>query len=88
MCLGVPGRVVDWLDRDPLFARAEVEFGGVRREVHMACALEAEVGDYVIVHAGIAIGRIDEQEAARALREFGRIDEIENDGEEDDESWR
>ena len=88
MCLGVPGRVVDWLDRDPLFARAEVEFGGVRREVHMACALEAEVGDYVIVHAGIAIGRIDEQEAAWALREFGRIDEIENDGEEVDEPWR
>lgn len=88
MCLGVPGRVVDWLDRDPLFARAEVEFGGVRREVHMACAMEAEIGDYVIVHAGIAIGRIDEQEAARALREFGRIDEIENSAEERDELWR
>jgi len=88
MCLGIPGRVVDWLDRDPLFARAEVEFGGVRREVHMACAMEAKVGDYVIVHAGIAIGRVDEQEAARALLEFGRIDEIENGGEQGDESWR
>lgn len=58
MCLGLPGEVVEWLERDPLFARAEIRFGGVRKVCHMACVPEAEVGDYVIVHAGIAICRV------------------------------
>lgn len=73
MCLGVPGRVVRWIDRDPLFARADVEFGGVRRACHMACATEANEGDYVIVHAGIAIARINAAEAERLLRELATI---------------
>jgi len=67
MCLGVPGRLTEWLDRDPLLARALVEFDGVRRECHLACVPEAEPGDYVVVHAGIAISRIDAVEAARLL---------------------
>jgi len=76
MCLGVPGRVVKWLDRDPTFGRAVVEFGGIRRECHMACVPDVEVGDYVVVHAGIAISRINEQEAERALKDFAAIDEL------------
>ena len=36
MCLGVPGRLSEWLDRDPLLARGWVEFGGIRREIHLA----------------------------------------------------
>jgi len=70
MCLGVPGRLSEWLDRDPLLARGWVEFGGVRREVHLACVPEAEVGDYVVVHAGIAISRVDRFEAERLLAEL------------------
>ncbi len=58
MCLGLPGKVVAWIDRDPLFARAEIDFGGVRKVCHMACVPEAELGDYVVVHAGIAISRV------------------------------
>ncbi len=76
MCLGVPGRVVEWLDRDPIFGRAVVEFGGIRRECHMACVPDIEVGDYVVVHAGIAISRINEQEAVRALKDFAVIHEL------------
>ena len=78
MCLGVPGRVVKWIDTDPLFARAEVEFAGVRREVQMACTLEAVVGDYVVVHAGIAICILNEAEAARALRDLALLGEAED----------
>lgn len=74
MCLGVPGKVVRWLDRDPTFARAEVEFGGVRRPCHMACVPEAAEGDYVIVHAGIAISRVDAEEAQRTLRDLAALD--------------
>jgi len=70
MCLGVPGRLTAWLDRDPLLARGLVEFGGVRRECHLACVPEAEVGDYVVVHAGIAISCIDAAEAERILQEL------------------
>lgn len=55
MCLGVPGRVVRWLDRSELTAEAEIDFGGVRKRCHMACVPEAAEGDYVLVHAGVAI---------------------------------
>jgi hydrogenase expression/formation protein HypC len=70
MCLGIPGQLKRWLDTDPLFARAEVEFAGIRREIYMACVPDAVVGDYVIVHAGIAIGIVDEVEAVKTLNDL------------------
>jgi hydrogenase expression/formation protein HypC len=70
MCLGVPGRLCEWIDRDPLLARGWVDFGGVRREIHLACVPEADVGDYVVAHAGIAISRLDAREAERLLTEL------------------
>jgi len=73
MCLAVPGRIVEWLDRSPTFARATVEFDGVRRTCHMACVTDAEQGDYVIVHAGVAISRVDAAEVQRLLDEFARL---------------
>lgn len=75
MCLGVPGKVVEWIDHDPTFGRALVEFGGIRRECHMACVPDAKVGEYVIVHAGIAITRVNEEEAQRTLKDFAEIAE-------------
>ncbi len=74
MCLGVPGKVIAWIERDPTFAQAEVEFDGVRRQCHMACVPDADVGDFVIVHAGIAICRLDADEASRVLDELRRLD--------------
>ncbi len=73
MCLGVPGRLISWVERDPTFGRAVIEFGGIRRECHMACVPDAEIGDYVVVHAGIAISRIDESEARRALADYAEF---------------
>jgi hydrogenase expression/formation protein HypC len=67
MCLAVPGRVVEWVERESPFASASVEFGGVRRQVSMVFVPEALVGDYVLVHAGVAISRMDEAEAARTF---------------------
>ena len=75
MCLAVPGKVVRWLDREPLFARAEIEFEGVRRVCHMACVPEAEIGEFVIVHAGVAISRVDADEAQRILDEHRNLSE-------------
>lgn len=76
MCLAVPGRVVRWIDRDPTFAQAEVEFDGVRRTCHMACVADAQEGDYVIVHAGVAISRLDEEQARRTLEDLARLGEL------------
>ncbi len=73
MCLGIPGRVQVWLQRDPLFAQAMVEFEGVAQACHMACVPQAEVGDYVLVHAGIAIAIIDQQAAQRVMEELERL---------------
>lgn len=77
MCLGVPGKVLGWIDQDPLFAKATIQFGGVEQDCHMACVPEAEVGDFVIVHAGVAIARIDEAEAMRIFHELQRLDDLE-----------
>ena len=75
MCLGLPGKIVAWVERDPLFARATVEFEGVTRECHMACVPDAEVGEFVIVHAGVAITCVDEEQARRALQEWQKLNE-------------
>lgn len=76
MCLGIPGKVIEWIDHDLTFGRAMVEFGGIRRECHMACVPDANIGDYVVVHAGIAISRIDEQAAQRTLQDLASIGEL------------
>ncbi|MCA8992478.1 MAG: HypC/HybG/HupF family hydrogenase formation chaperone [Planctomycetaceae bacterium] len=73
MCLAVPGEVVEWLDRDPLFAKALIDFGGVRKPCHMACVTNAEVGDFVIVHAGIAIAKVNTEEALRTRQDLGVV---------------
>jgi hydrogenase expression/formation protein HypC len=78
MCLAIPGRVIQWINRDPTFAQAEVEFGGVRRNCHMACVTDAQEGDYVIVHAGVAISRVDEEQARRTLDDLARLGELED----------
>lgn len=67
MCLGIPGRVVRWVDRSPFLASAEIEFGGVTKCCQMACVPTAQPGDYVLVHAGVAITVIDPQAAAETL---------------------
>ena len=67
MCLGIPGLVVERQDPADELASAVVEFAGVRRKVCIACVPESRPGDYVIVHAGIAISRIDPVEAGRVF---------------------
>jgi hydrogenase expression/formation protein HypC len=77
MCLAVPGRVVECPDPSDELAYAVVEFAGVRRRVCLACVPEARPGDYVIVHAGVAISRVDPAEARRV---FACLNDIGDDG--------
>ena len=66
MCLAIPALVVDLLPG----ALATVELGGVRREISLALVDDVSPGDYVIVHAGYALTRLDEEEALITLRMF------------------
>lgn len=80
MCLGIPGRITRIADGGSL-AMGTVDFGGVRRDVCLAYVTEdVDVGDYVIVHVGFAISKVDEQEAKRTfamLQEMSQLDELE-----------
>jgi hydrogenase expression/formation protein HypC len=68
MCLGIPGQIVEFVDRERHIAKAEVS--GVRRNVNVGLlAGEVETGDWVLIHLGFALLKID-QEEARATREF------------------
>lgn len=69
MCLAVPGRVVDLHQRDGT-TMADVDFGGVRKDVCCEYVPDVSTGDYVIVHVGFAIQRLDEESAQATLAEF------------------
>ena len=69
MCLAIPARIEQLLDSD----NAVVDFGGVRRTVSLALIDDAVVGDYVIVHVGFALQKLDVEEAERTLRLFAEM---------------
>lgn len=69
MCLALPARIVALHDSD----QAVVDLGGVRKTVSVALTPEAQVGDYVIVHVGHAIGVLDAEEAERTLVLFAEM---------------
>jgi hydrogenase expression/formation protein HypC len=66
MCLGIPGKVTEIRDEAGL-AMGKVDFGGVRKDACLAYLPEIQVGDYVIVHVGFAISKVDEEEALKTL---------------------
>jgi hydrogenase expression/formation protein HypC len=78
MCLGVPGRVAVWIDRDSLMAEAEIDFGGVRKRCQMACVPEAQAGDYVLVHAGVALTIIDRAAAEQLLATLAALNDVDH----------
>lgn len=77
MCLGVPGQILEVTPNELGVPSGRVSFGGVVREVCLAYTPEAQVGDWVVVHVGFAITRIDEEEAQKVfatLRELGELE--------------
>jgi hydrogenase expression/formation protein HypC len=80
MCLAIPGKVVETFDKDGMLM-ARVQFGGITREACLEYVPETVAGDYVLVHVGFAISRIDEAEAKRtyqALKELDQLTELES----------
>ena len=79
MCLGVPGKVLSIEPNSVGMTMGKVSFGGVAKEVCLAYVPEAEIGDYVIVHAGFALNKLDEEEAMEVfelLKQMGEIEEV------------
>ena len=80
MCLAIPGKIASISGDDPLMRTGKVDFGGILKEVSLAYVPEAVVGDYVIVHVGFALSRVDEAEAQQVfayLREMQELSELE-----------
>jgi len=76
MCLAIPGQILAVEGADPLTRMGKVSFGGIVKEVSLACVPEATVGDYVIVHVGFAISKVDEQEAQQVFAYLEQMDEL------------
>lgn len=80
MCLGIPGQILEITDAENSMARVDVS--GVRREVNIACIIEDDhpveacVGDWVLVHVGFAMSRIDEDEARQTLAILSELGEV------------
>jgi hydrogenase expression/formation protein HypC len=78
MCLAVPGKILATDERNGS-RMARVQFGGIVREVSLDFEPEAREGDYVLVHVGFAISRVDAEEAARIREMLGEMDELGDD---------
>ena len=77
MCLAIPGRLLSREESNGML-RGRIEFAGIVREACLDFLPEAEVGDYVLVHVGFAITRVDEKDAEETLmylRQIGRLEE-------------
>ncbi|MBX3226621.1 MAG: HypC/HybG/HupF family hydrogenase formation chaperone [Labilithrix sp.] len=84
MCLGIPGEVIDVRDLHGV-RYGTVQFAGVTRDVCLECQPDVAPGDFVLVHVGFAIAKIDREEAARAwrvLEEIGELNDLFANGEE------
>jgi len=76
MCLAIPGKIERITGEDPLTRMGQVNFGGIRKDACLAYVPEAQVGDYVIVHVGFALSRVDEAEAQQVFEYLKQMEEL------------
>ncbi len=81
MCLAIPGKIIKIINEDEFDRKGKVNFGGVIKEISLACLPDTQIGDYVIVHAGFAISKVNEEEANKVFEYLRQIDEPEQPGE-------
>ena len=82
MCLAIPGKIVEIVDSENRIAKVEV--GGVKRNINIGMLSEDEthVGDYVLIHVGFAMSKVDEQEAEETLRLLKELGEYQSEFEQ------
>lgn len=73
MCLAIPGKIIEVVDAENNIAKVDV--GGVRRNINTGMLDDTKVGDYVLIHVGFAMSKIDEREAEETLRILKEIGE-------------
>jgi len=82
MCLAIPGKIKDiTLQHNGMVKMAKVSFGGIVKEASLEMLPEATIGDYVLVHVGVAISKVNEEEAQKTfqyLEEIGELGELED----------
>lgn len=74
MCLAIPGRIVAVTEGEGFDRRGTVDYDGARQEVSLAFLPETKIGDFVLVHVGFAMTRLDAEEAERILREIRELE--------------
>lgn len=77
MCLAVPGKVLE-IDSNSQPLMGKVSFGGIQKQICLEWLPDVKVGEYVIVHVGFAISKVDEKEALETLEMFRQIEESDN----------
>jgi len=80
MCLAIPGKVVSISGDDALTRMGKINFSGIIKQASLAYVPEVNVGDYVIVHVGFALSKVDEEEAQTVfeyLKKIGELGELE-----------
>lgn len=84
MCLAIPGKIVDIGHQEDEMIMGKVSFGGLEKEVCLSYVPDAKVGDFVIVHVGFALSKIDDEEARQVfdyLEQMGETEEIKTNSE-------
>jgi hydrogenase expression/formation protein HypC len=80
MCLAIPGKIISITALDDTFRTGKVYFGGIMKDINLCMVTDVQVGDYVLVHVGVAIGKVDEEEAKKVfsyLKDMGEVEELE-----------
>ena len=75
MCLAIPGRIVSLAGQEPLLRTGRVDFGGIVKEVSLAFVPDAAMGQFVLVHAGVAISVLDAEAANETLQLIDQLGE-------------
>lgn len=78
MCLAVPGKVISVSGDPPFELTGRVSFGGIVKEVSLAYVPDVRPGEYVMVHVGFALSKVDEEEAKQVFTYLEKIDELED----------
>jgi len=76
MCLAIPGKVVSISGEDSLTRMGKINFSGIVKEACLAYVPEVQIGDYVIVHVGFALSKVDEAEAQKIFEYLKQMDEL------------
>jgi len=75
MCLAIPGKIVAFHERDGI-RMGKIDYGGITRDACLEYIPDAVMGEYVMVHVGFAISKVDEQEAARTYKYLAEMDQL------------